>query len=205
MEEEVETTEEEAYEEEDWEDDEEKEEPQLYVRGGDKDVVDIFHTQSENAKKQLKTKINEFNKWINEREGLKDLPNVRMALEIHNQIINVMMCLIREARILQKIKNQSITYVRNEKEKAKTKYEKKIKALEERIEKLKEKEKTILKPHQIEICKRIVAGETQVDLAKKLKLNRDTLVRWYRIYKKMPKNTSQQEKPKNNIEDLKKT
>jgi len=68
------------------EEEEGEEEPQLYVREGDKEVVDIFQSQSKNAKAQLKKKINEFNEWIDEREGLKDLPNVRMALEIINQI-----------------------------------------------------------------------------------------------------------------------
>ena len=179
------------------EDEEEFEEPQLYIRRGDKEVVELFHSQSEIVRKEIISKINEFDAWIGEREGLKDLPNVRMSIEIHNQIKNVINCLIKEVRIISKIKNQSITFKNNEMEKQKTKYENKIKKLEEDKEKLKEKKEMKLDKQQLEICKEREAGATISDLAKKYRKNERSIKRYWATYK--GQNVILTEKPQKNI------
>jgi len=182
----------------------------LWTGEDDKETISMFHSQTENARKNLISNINEFNKWIDEREGLKDLPNVRMAINIHNQIKNLVTCFHKENQILMKIKNKSISSKNNEISKQKTKYEKRIRILEGTIEKLKEKQK--LKPpenYKIEVYKRKLKGEKQKDIGKDVGKDEHTISSWIkeceRYYKKNNvKNFHPTEKTHKNIENQEK-
>jgi len=178
---------------------------EVWIKKGDKDIVELFHSQSEISRKYLIEKIRDFDTWLDEREGLKDLPNVRMAIEIHQQIGNVINCLAKENRILSKIKNESIFHARIEEQKLETAHKNKVKKLEERIEKLKEKKEMKLKDHEIESFKRVDKEKSsQINEAKKLKIHKDTYNKKYAVWKKNRQKIDSVENPKENISEIQK-
>ena len=180
----------------------------VWLNQEDEKVINIFHTQSDDIRKSLISSIERYNNWVKSREGLRELPHVRMSLENNLKIRTLINCLMKELRMALKIKDNSIKALKLELQKLETKKNKKIKTLEDRVERLREKSKKGLKSNQLAVCKRIEKGEKQVDLARELRVTENTINNWWKIYKttkkldlskksdkkfKIPKNTKKTE------------